>query len=130
MQPYRSYDIRMADLEVLLGPHVHDFQGRVGQLDYVTWLERFGIDVIDVVRMEYARSTAVQNGLLAWGVSKAETTPAVSLSVSQTKSRGSWMAYLGCFVGAQTMAMLSGIMTWYPTWVCRSLLLIKQVCVG
>jgi len=82
VQPYRSYDIRMADLEVLLGPHVHDFQGRVGQLDYVTWLERFGIDVIDVVRMEYARSTAVQNGLFAWGISKAETTPAISLSVS------------------------------------------------
>lgn len=82
MQPYRSHDISMADLEVLLGPHVHDFQGRVGQLDHMTWLERFGVDVINVVRMEYTRSTAVQNGLFARGISEAETTPAISLSVS------------------------------------------------
>ena len=82
VQPYHSCNSRMADLKVLLGPHVDDFQGRVGQLDHMTWLESFGVDVIDVVRMEYARSTAVQNGLFAWGISKAETTPAISLSVS------------------------------------------------
>ena len=111
VQPYHSCNSRMADLKVLLGPHVDDFQGRVGQLDHMTWLESFGVDVIDVVRMEYTRSTAVENGLFAWGISKAETTPAVSTSVSQTRSWGILLTYLGCFVGAQTIAMLSGIMT-------------------
>lgn len=28
------------------------------------------------------------------------------------------------------MAMLSGIMTWYPDWVCKSLELMKHVWVG
>lgn len=38
--------------------------------------------------------------------------------------------YDGVYRGAQTMAMLSGIMTWYPAWVCISRELMKQVCVG
>ena len=33
-------------------------------------------------------------------------------------------------LGAHTMAILSGIMTWYPQCVCRSLELMKHVCVG
>jgi hypothetical protein len=36
----------------------------------------------------------------------------------------------GVLLGAQTIAILSGIIIWYPQWVCRSRLLIKQVCVG
>lgn len=85
---YHIHNNRTADLKVLLGPHVDDFQWRVGQLDHMAWFKRFGIDIIDVVRMEDARTTAVQNGLFAWGVGKAETTPAVSLSVSETRSWG------------------------------------------
>lgn len=38
--------------------------------------------------------------------------------------------YDGSDLGAQTIAILSGIMTWYPDCVCRSLELMKHVWVG
>jgi hypothetical protein len=77
----------------------------------MAWFQRFGVNVIDIVRMEDTGTTAIQNGLLARGIGKAETTPTVSLSVSPTRPERRPLTYLGCFVGAQTMAMLSGIMT-------------------
>jgi hypothetical protein len=46
-------------LKILLRPHVHNLQRRVGQLHYMAWFQRFSVDVIDIVRMENARSTAV-----------------------------------------------------------------------
>lgn len=36
----------------------------------------------------------------------------------------------GLLLGAHTIAILSGIITWYPQCVCRSLLLIKHVWDG
>jgi hypothetical protein len=38
--------------------------------------------------------------------------------------------YLGSCLGEHTMARLSGKKVWYPACVCRSLELMKQVCVG
>lgn len=35
----------------------------------------FGVDVVDVVRMEDARATAVENGLFARGIGEAKTSP-------------------------------------------------------
>lgn len=38
-------------------------------------LKGFGVDVVDVVGMEDARATAVENGLFTRGIGKAETSP-------------------------------------------------------
>lgn len=40
------------------------------------------------------------------------------------------VAHEGFCRGAQTMAILSGIISWYPAWVCRSRELMKHVWVG
>ena len=38
--------------------------------------ECFGIDIINVVRVEYAWAAAIEDGLFAWRVSETETAPA------------------------------------------------------
>ena len=38
-------------------------------------LKRLGVYIIDVVRVENARFRAAENGLFAWGIGEAETSP-------------------------------------------------------
>lgn len=109
-------------LELLLWPHVNNLQRRIGQFHHVARFERFGVDVIHVVGMEYTRFGAIQNGLFTWGIGEAETAPTIILVsylywVARTSNR--WKkrsgkntsTYLGTLVGAHTIAMLSGIIT-------------------
>jgi hypothetical protein len=43
-------------------------------------LQRLGIYILDIVRMEDAWFRATENGLFAWGVCEAETAPAAYIS--------------------------------------------------
>jgi hypothetical protein len=45
-------------------------------------LKRFGIDIIHVVGVEDAGTTAVEDCLFTWGVCEAETTPATTVSLA------------------------------------------------
>lgn len=78
VRSYRPLHVGRRPLEILLRPHVHNLQRCVGQFDYMTWLQRFRVDVVYVMRMKDARSTTVENGLFARGIGEAETTPAVA----------------------------------------------------
>lgn len=93
--------------------------------------------------MEQASLMAVQDGFFTGWIRETENTMTVqsSLSVSKkekkkekTEGKGAngvgKRTYSGLLLGAHTMATLSGSMTWYPTEVCRSLLLKKQVWEG
>jgi len=42
----------------------------------MTRFKGFGVDVVDVVGMEDARPTAIEDGLFTWGIGEAETSPA------------------------------------------------------
>ena len=100
------------------------------------------VDVVDGVVVERVLLVAGEDVGEARRVGEAED--AVSGSVSNSlgfwdeglvvrrrkmKEGGGW-THDGSKRGAQTMAMLSGIMTWYPACVCRSRELMKQLCVG
>lgn len=90
-----------------------------GELSYLTYVpcrsHRTGVDVIDVVLVERLSLVAVENVWQAWGIGKPEDAVSCS-SVSTGIKRGkkSERTYDGSCLGAHTMAMLSGIMTWYP----------------
>jgi hypothetical protein len=93
-------------------------------------LKRFRINIIYVVGVEDAGTTAVEDCLFAWGVCEAETTPATINSIisidpftssfqtsviedglgTGKNDRGK-KTYEGCLLGAQTIAILSGIIT-------------------
>lgn len=97
-------------LELLFRPHIHELQRRIGELNHMSGLQCFSVYVVNVVRMEDAGTSAVENGLFTRRISKTEAAPTVAWLVLQA-DQGLNISYLGCFVGAQTMAMLSGIMT-------------------
>jgi hypothetical protein len=60
-----------------LHPHVDDIERRIFELNNVPRLQRLGIYILHVVRMEDARAGAREDGLFARGVGKAETAPTV-----------------------------------------------------
>jgi hypothetical protein len=119
-------------LKLFLRSHIHYLQRSIHQLNHMSWFECFGVYIVNIMGMEDARFRAIQNGLFAGRISKAKAPPA-DIELADTRiiimKRGV-VIYLGSLLGAQTMAILSGIITWYPTCVCRSRLLIKHVCVG
>lgn len=43
----------------------------------MSWFECFGVDVVNVVRVEDARTGAIQNCLFTGWIGKAETAPAM-----------------------------------------------------
>ena len=55
-------------------------------------------------------------------------TPQLQINLGRKIERG--RENLGILEGEQTIAIASGSITWYPKWVCKSTLLMKQVCVG
>jgi hypothetical protein len=77
-----SFFSKSRTLELLPRPHIHNLQRRIRKLNHMPRLERLCINIIHVMGVEDARTTAVENGLFAWGVCEAETTPAVSSSVT------------------------------------------------
>jgi hypothetical protein len=105
-----------------LDPHIDDIERRIAELYNVSRLKCLSIHVLHIVRMEDARAGAGEDGLFAGRVGEAETAPTVrdqSLCCREeyAKSYNGNCTYLGCFVGAHTMAIDSAIMTWYPTCV-------------
>jgi hypothetical protein len=66
---------------------------------------------------------AVSDRFHPWWIRQPKYSPAIM-------SHGRQEIYLGCFDGEHTIAIASGSMIWYPTWVCKSTLLMKHVCVG
>jgi len=90
--------------------------------------QRWCIKIINIVWVEESRPSAVQYRLHSRRICEAEDAPAAALSaLRQTKIKE--YAY-SPLLGAQTMAILSCIIAWYPECVCRSVELMKQVCVG
>jgi hypothetical protein len=66
-------------------PHIHHLQRRTPQLDHMPRLQRLGINIIDVMRVENARPSATENRLLAGGIGKAEAAPTTSSSLAHVR---------------------------------------------
>jgi hypothetical protein len=100
-------------LVLLLRPHIHNLQRRVLQLNNMSRLQRLGVNIVHIMRMEDTRLRAIENRLFTWWVREAEAAPAIAvISTNSTMLRDEGqMTYLGCLVGAQTIAILSGIIT-------------------
>lgn len=91
-----------------------------------------GIQIRLRVRVEQARLMTIENRIFARRIREAENTMTVHPLYQRwfKHDMAGSRTYSGDLEGAHTMATLSGNMTWYPTLVCRSLLLRKHVCVG
>lgn len=91
--------------------------------------QSIGVHIGFAVRMKYASIGTLKHTVHAWRISQPEDTPSIyvshSYSVLDQKK-----TYDGVLLGAQTIAILSDIIVWYPKCVCRSRLLMKHVCVG
>lgn len=78
-------------LSISLPPHIHHLQRSILQLNHVPRFQRFGVDVVYVVRVEDTRFGARENGLFPGGIGEAETTPAadkkVSMYIYQTRQQ-------------------------------------------
>ena len=96
-------------LKLLLRPHIYNLQRRIPELNHMSRLQRLSVDILHVMGVENTRTTAVENGLFTGGICEAETTPATSTS-APTRG-GERKTYLGSLLGAQTIAILSGIIT-------------------
>lgn len=70
-----------------------------------------GVNVRFRVRMEDAGCVAIQNSLQTRWIRKTEYTPS-NIYVRWHSKRDEWMTYEGSLLGAQTIAMLSGNITW------------------
>ena len=92
--------------------HIHHLQRRIPQLDNMSRLQRLGVNIVYVVRVEDARFGAAEDGLLTRGIGEAEAAPA-TCRVSMDFSVGKHIegTYSGVLLGAQTIAMLSAIIT-------------------
>jgi hypothetical protein len=103
----------------LLPPHINHLQRRIPQLHDMPRLECFGVDVVDVVGMEDTRFSAAENGLFPRGIGEAEAAPARRLVLALMHLYRGWIrarkktrgTYSGVLLGAQTIAILSAIIT-------------------
>jgi hypothetical protein len=75
-------------------------------------LNRLGINILHIMRVENSGFRAVQDGLLARRIREAEAAPTIYMMSTFDKSEGVRVpTYLGVLLGAQTIATLSGIIT-------------------
>jgi hypothetical protein len=101
---------------LLLRPHVDDFQRRRWKFYYMPWAQCLCVYVFYTVRMENSRLSAVENRLFARRICQSKHSPTISLvslkflfSLRLARERSG--TYEGSLEGAQTIAILSGIIT-------------------
>ena len=79
----RSSAWKRPNLERLFWSHINELQRRVGELNYMSGLQCLGVYVVNVMRMEDAWTSAVENCLFTWRICETEAAPAVVWLVLQ-----------------------------------------------
>jgi hypothetical protein len=75
--------------ELPLRSHIHHLQRPIIQLHHMPWLQRLGIYIIHLVRVEDARFRAIEYRLFTRRIRKAEASPAApSLTTHQVEFEG------------------------------------------
>lgn len=76
----------------------------------MSWLKSLRVDIVHVMGMENTRTGTIEYGLFARRICESEAAPTVTSQLSLSTLIID-CAHLGSLLGAQTIAILSGIMT-------------------